>query len=192
MRSGRSMTRLSVFAFGATTRVVSSARTQSASSIVNTTPRLSWDRARKNGMPFGRPLRWLQGIGQSLHSNGSMKTTPARAPRLFPRMRVLVGDDIALGPGKVDLLALIGETGSIREAAERMGMSYMRAWTLVKTMNACFREPLVVASQGGKERGGAVLTETGRRALTLYRGLETKSLKACADTWRQLCQLLAE
>ena len=67
-------------------------------------------------------------------------------------MRVLCGDDIALGPGKVDLLALIGETGSIREAAERMGMSYMRAWTLIKTVNACFREPLVMASRGGKER----------------------------------------
>jgi molybdate transport system regulatory protein len=158
----------------------------------STTSRLSWDRGQKNGRPFARPVRWLQGIGQSLHSNASMKTKPARAPRLFPRLRVLVGDDIALGPGKVDLLALIGETGSIREAAERMGMSYMRAWTLVKTMNACFREPLVVASRGGKERGGAALTETGRRALKLYQGLEAKSLKACADTWRQLCQLLTD
>jgi len=107
-------------------------------------------------------------------------------------MRVLCGDDIALGPGKVDLLALIGETGSIREAAERMGMSYMRAWTLVKTMNACFREPLVVASRGGKERGGAVLTETGRKALKLYQGLQVQSLKACADIWRQLRQLLTD
>ena len=107
-------------------------------------------------------------------------------------MRVLCGEDIALGPGKVDLLALIGETGSIREAAERMGMSYMRAWTLIKTMNACFREPVVVASRGGKARGGAVLTETGRRALELYRGLESQSLKAGADLWRQLRKLLAD
>ena len=105
---------------------------------------------------------------------------------------MLCGEDIALGPGKVDLLALIGETGSIREAAERMGMSYMRAWTLVKTMNACFREPLVVASRGGKERGGAVLTETGRKALELYQELDVLSLKACADTWRQLRQLLTD
>src|SRR6267154_3019512 len=137
-------------------------------------------------------VQWLQGYGQSLHSNASMKTKSGRAPRLLPRMRVLCGEDIALGPGKVDLLALVGETGSIREAAERMGMSYMRAWTLIKTMNACFREPLVVASRGGKERGGAVLTETGRRALKLYRGLEVQSLKACADIWRQLRQLLTD
>src|SRR5256885_5067105 len=99
-----------------------------------------------------------------------MNAKPSREPRLRPRMRVLCGEGIALGPGKVDLLALIAETGSIREAAERMGMSYMRAWTLIKTMNACFREPLIVSSRGGKERGGAVLTETGRTALKLYRG----------------------
>ena len=107
-------------------------------------------------------------------------------------MRVLCGEDIALGPGKVDLLALIGETGSIREAAERMGMSYMRAWTLIKTMNACFREPLVVGSRGGKERGGAVLTQTGRMALKLYQRLEAQSLKACGGTWRELRNLLTD
>lgn len=105
-------------------------------------------------------------------------------------MRVLCGKDVALGPGKVDLLALVHETGSIRAAAERMGMSYMRAWTLIKTMNACFREPLVVSSRGGKERGGAVLTKTGQKALTLYRELERESLKACAGPWRQLCKML--
>jgi molybdate transport system regulatory protein len=120
----------------------------------------------------------------------SMKSKSTRASRLLPRMRVLCGEDIALGPGKVDLLALVGETGSIREAAESMGMSYMRAWTLIKTINACFREPLVVASRGGKQRGGAVLTENGRNALELYRSLESQSLKACAGTWRQLRALL--
>src|SRR5882724_6130873 len=121
-----------------------------------------------------------------------MKTKSARAPRLHPRMRVLCGDDIALGPGKVDLLALIGETGSIREAAERMGMSYMRAWTLIKTMNTCFREPLVTTCRGGKHHGGAALTGTGQSALELYRRLEAQSERACAATWRKLNKLLKD
>jgi len=105
-------------------------------------------------------------------------------------MRVLCGEEIALGPGKADLLALVGETGSIRVAADRLGMSYMRAWSLIRTMNACFRQPLVVTSRGGKNRGGAVLTATGRAALRLYRGLEKESLKACARKWQQLDRLL--
>jgi len=107
-------------------------------------------------------------------------------------MRVMCGEEVALGPGKADLLGLVAETGSIRAAAERMGMSYMRAWTLIQTMNACFREPLVIASRGGKERGGAIVTATGSQALELYRELETASMKACAAPWGQLRKLLQD
>jgi len=107
-------------------------------------------------------------------------------------MRVLCGEDIALGPGKVDLLALIDETGSIREAAERMGMSYMRAWTLIRMMNACFKEPLVVAVRGGRAHGGATLTETGQKALGLYQQMESRCTEATQALWKELKLLLQE
>jgi len=107
-------------------------------------------------------------------------------------MRVLCGEDIALGPGKVDLLALVGQTGSIREAAERMGMSYMRAWKLIKTMNACFKKPLVEAVRGGRAHGGATLTETGRKALELYQQMESDCLEATKQRWNELKSLLRD
>ncbi|HRI15799.1 MAG TPA: LysR family transcriptional regulator [Verrucomicrobiota bacterium] len=107
-------------------------------------------------------------------------------------MRVLCGEDIALGPGKVDLLGLVGETGSIRDAAERMGMSYMRAWKLIKTMNGCFKKPVVASVRGGREHGGATLTETGRQALQLYHQLENDCLEAAKPRWTQLKPLLRE
>jgi len=107
-------------------------------------------------------------------------------------MRVLHGEQIALGPGKVDLLAAIAETGSIRKTASRMGMSYMRAWVLIKTMNGCFKEPLVVAARGGRGHGGATLTATGRRALELYQGMEADCLKVTKPRWEQLKSLLRE
>ena len=69
--------------------------------------------------------------------------------RLEPRIRILLGSSIAIGPGKAALLEAIGETGSIAAAGRRMGMSYRRAWVLAKTMNACFREPLIEAAKGG-------------------------------------------
>src|SRR5215471_2006637 len=109
-----------------------------------------------------------------------MRSRSGQTTRLIPRMRVVCGAEVALGPGKADLLALIGRTSSIREAAKRMGMSYMRAWTLIKTMNACFREPVVIACRGGRHHGGAALTKTGRIALELYRTLEAQSERACA------------
>ena len=59
------------------------------------------------------------------------------------RVRITKGDDIAIGPGKVDLLEAIAETGSITAAAKRLGMSYRRAWMLVDTVNRCFKTPIV-------------------------------------------------
>src|SRR3546814_19521702 len=106
------------------------------------------------------------------------------AERLEPRIRILLGSAIAIGPGKAALLDAIAETGSIAAAGRRMGMSYRRAWLLVKTMNACFREPLVDATKGGAQGGGARLTATGREVLARYRAMERKATEAGAAEMR--------
>jgi molybdate transport system regulatory protein len=94
------------------------------------------------------------------------------------RLRILLGRDIALGPGKADLLEGIRATGSIAAAGRRMGMSYKRAWLLVETMNACFAKPLVVAAKGGKAGGGAKLTPLGEEALARYRHMTAATQRA--------------
>lgn len=114
------------------------------------------------------------------------------ANTIHPRIRVLHGTEIALGPGKVDLLEAIERTGTLAEAARSLGMSYMRAWKLLQTLNGCFREPLVDTSRGGKEHGGATLTETGRAVVALYRRMERDSLQAVEPSWRELLEHLAE
>ena len=70
------------------------------------------------------------------------------------RLRILFGQEIAMGPGKLNLLRAISTRGSISGAARQMNMSYRRAWLLVDTMNRCFRSPVVAASPGGKGGGG--------------------------------------
>ena len=108
------------------------------------------------------------------------------------RLRVVLEPDIAIGPGKADLLEGIKKTGSIAAAGREMSMSYKRAWTLVESMNECFKEPLVQANRGGNERGGAQLTRTGERVLETYRRMETQSRKAIAKDLRSLRRLLAD
>ena len=108
----------------------------------------------------------------------------------MPRWRVVAGQTVALGPGKADLLEGILDTGSIGQAAERMGMSYMRAWSLVQTMNACFNAPLVRTRRGGMEHGGATVTITGKKVLELYRFMENASIQATLPAWRKLKPLL--
>jgi molybdate transport system regulatory protein len=114
------------------------------------------------------------------------KNSPAGLPALHPRFRIVCGKEIAFGPGKADLLELIAETGSIGKAASRMKMSYMRAWSLVQTMNHCFKKPLILATHGGEGGGGAELTETGRQILALYRELETKTSAATRATSKKI------
>jgi molybdate transport system regulatory protein len=97
-----------------------------------------------------------------------MKRPSSSNASVAPRVRILAGSEIAIGPGKADLLRAIDEAGSISAAARQMRMSYRRAWLLVQTMNECFRSPLVEAAKGGAEGGGARLTKTGREVLAHY------------------------
>ena len=105
---------------------------------------------------------------------------------LRPRIRATRGDVILLGPGKADLLEAIEASGSIRSAAEKVGMSYMRAWTLVRTINECFREPLVLPLRGGARHGGAVVTPHGHAVLALYREMEQRAGRAIAPVWKKI------
>jgi len=99
-------------------------------------------------------------------------------------------DTIVIGPGKADLLEAIGRSGTLRKAAAEMGMSYMRAWKLVQTMNEAFREPLVITARGGAAGGRAELTPAGLEALRLYRQIERESGKATAEFWKKLRKLI--
>ena len=114
----------------------------------------------------------------------SKKTGPKATCR--PRIRVMREGEIALGPGKVDLLEAIDTAGSISGAGRALGLSYRRAWDLVATMNACFEEPLVAPVTGGRGGGGARLTPLGRRVLKLYRAMEHQARKAFQADWLKL------
>ena len=105
--------------------------------------------------------------------------------------RLILGDDIPIGPGKVQLLELIRDTGSIAAAGRNMGMSYKRAWHLVDTMNRCFKSPLVEASKGGAHGGGAQLTPRALKVIELYRRLENQARKAAGADLARLSRHLA-
>ena len=109
-----------------------------------------------------------------------------------PQVRVLLGNAIAMGPGKAALLAAIERTGSISAAAREMRMSYRRAWTLVETMNASFREPLVISATGGAGGGGARITARGRDVLKRYRAMEEKAAGAIDRDMAEFAKLMKD
>jgi molybdate transport system regulatory protein len=109
-----------------------------------------------------------------------------------PRIRLLIGAAVALGPGKVALLEVIGRTGSISAAAREMGMSYRRAWSLVDRMNADFAGPLVEKVAGGKGGGGARLTVLGEDVLARYHAIEEKAAESVKEDMEAFAPLLKE
>ncbi len=102
------------------------------------------------------------------------------------RMRLVLRHGAALGPGKIDLLEAIAETGSIRAAGARFKMSYRRAWGLVAELNDMFAKPLVVAETGGRGGGGAALTPLGREVVSRFRAMEAASWSAIETDFRRL------
>ncbi|MHB8798559.1 MAG: winged helix-turn-helix domain-containing protein [Thermoanaerobaculia bacterium] len=116
----------------------------------------------------------------------SLRKDASRRVEVVPRLRFMRGAVIVLGPGKADLLEAIERAGSVRAAASALGMSYMRAWSLVRVVNTEFRSPLVRLERGGTAHGGASLTPLGRRVALLYREMERAALDAVVPGLTQL------
>ncbi len=98
--------------------------------------------------------------------------------RLKLKIQLMCGEEIAMGPGKADLLEAIAREGSISAAARALGMSYRRGWMLVDVMNRCFAQPLVETRPGGGGKAGARLTDAGEQALAAYRALSQEVASA--------------
>ncbi len=113
-------------------------------------------------------------------------------PRLGITLRLHVGDAIAIGPGKADLLGAIAGKGSISAAARSMGLSYRRAWLMVEAMNTAFATPLVKASKGGSSGGGARLSDEGLAVLAAYRAMVGAAAEATAPHASRLLQRLRQ
>ena len=95
-------------------------------------------------------------------------------------LRLYLAPDRPLGPGKVKVLELIRDGGSISEAARLMKMSYRSAWVLVDSMNTQFRKPVVNTTLGGRGGGAATLTDFGADVIRRYRAMERATRRAVA------------
>jgi molybdate transport system regulatory protein len=114
----------------------------------------------------------------------------ADAPVLKVKVQLMCGGEIAMGPGKADLLAAIARAGSISGAGRALGMSYRRAWLLVDAMNRCWQGPLVATTPGGAAKGGARLTPLGEQVLERYRALVEQAETGAGRDWSALQDLM--
>ena len=94
--------------------------------------------------------------------------------KLNGRIWIETPDGKLLGHGRVELLERIKASGSIRQAALQMKMSYKQAWDLVNHMNEHFSSPVVISHRGGKGGGNAVVTDYGLKVIAQFHLLQNK------------------
>jgi molybdate transport system regulatory protein len=107
-----------------------------------------------------------------------------------PKIRVWVvfGKQLKLGPGRAQLLRLIDERGSLRQAAAEFGMSYRNAWGYLQELERAAGFRIVERRPRGGPRSGMRLTAAGHEFLDCYqkfrRGLEEASLRYFARAFK--------
>ncbi len=90
---------------------------------------------------------------------------PSRSPTpgtgdLRPHSKVWVEheSEVALSEWRVELLEAVGETGSLVQAAERMGVPYRTAWNKIREIEGRLGVRLLDTTSGGADGGGSRLT----------------------------------
>jgi molybdate transport system substrate-binding protein len=86
-----------------------------------------------------------------------------------------------LGPGRLELLEAIDHCHSISAAARKLNMSYRRAWLLVESINRAAGEELVRRQTGGRDGGGAILTDRAYQAIRMYHALQSRVQQAAGS-----------
>lgn len=84
-------------------------------------------------------------------------------------------DGILISEGRVQLLKLIEQTGSLNKAAKEMSISYQKAWKLLDTSCKSPEYRLIETKIGGAKGGGTVITPYGKFLVETYDSIN----KAC-------------
>ncbi len=99
--------------------------------------------------------------------------------KLHYRMSVrLWKEDKVFGPGICQLLQMIDETGSMHQAAARMGLAYSKAWKMMKTTEEGLGFALTERVSGGRQGGGSRVTREGRNMMEKYLAFEKEAREA--------------
>jgi molybdate transport system regulatory protein len=84
----------------------------------------------------------------------------------------------AFGDGPARLLAGVEEYGSLRKAAQELGMSYNKAWRIIHAAEQRLGFPLLDRSVGGSLGGGSQITPETRDLMKRYKAVATEADEA--------------
>ena len=109
----------------------------------------------------------------------------AKVPLHYGMTIRLYREEKVFGPGVAELLETVKETRSLRSAAMKMDMAYSKAWKVIKAAEKGLGFPLLDSMTGGRQGGGATLTERAETVLTQYRAFEKECRQAVEAAYQK-------
>ena len=91
----------------------------------------------------------------------------------------------AFGDGPARLLGRVEEYGSLRKAAQELGMSYNKAWRILHAAEERLGFALLDRSVGGSLGGGSELTPEGRDLMRRYRAVAGEAEEALEAVFKR-------
>jgi molybdate transport system regulatory protein len=99
----------------------------------------------------------------------------AQRRSMKPRCKVWIvfGDRVKFGDGRAELLELVDDLGSLKQAVDRVGMSYRHGWGYFRELERVSGMKLLEPRSGEGPRAGMRLTAEGRRFVARYRRFQS-------------------
>ena len=110
----------------------------------------------------------------------------------FLKIKIEVNDNLNIGPGKIALLESIIACGSISAAAKKMGMSYRKAWKLIKEINNASKTKIILTNTGGKGVGGTKISAEGISFIKAFRNIEKKVFKEAINQQKYIKKIFSK
>lgn len=102
----------------------------------------------------------------------------ARGPQHVMMKLQIYNTSPHFGKGIVSIMMLVRQGSSLRAACTQMGLSYSKAWRLLKSAEADLGIPLLDPQKGGTKRAGSTLTPQGEELLDRYLAFEKEAREA--------------
>jgi len=117
---------------------------------------------------------------QIFHNGSTMKM------EIKSKLWIESGGKPVFGEGRRFLLEAIDQHGSINRAAKEINISYRKAWGYIKAMEERLGFKLIERQTGGKNGGGATLTEEAKQFLKKYEELELGIRELVDERFRKI------
>jgi len=90
------------------------------------------------------------------------------------------------GDGPLDILHRVERTGSLRQAAEEINMSYSQAWNLMKDLEKRLGFNLLKRKVGGESGGGSEITDEARELMTKFKLFREKADQSLNSLYKKI------